>query len=369
MNTSAKRFLGKNIVLLIAVTAAVVSSFFNKPSLEYFDFIDVKTIVCLFCMMAVIEACKNIKLFRICAYYMLKKFAQTRKLVLALVFITFLFSMFIANDMALITFLPFTYMVLKDRVSPRLVMYTIILQNIAANLGGMLTPFGNPQNLYLFSFYNIPTIDFLTIMLPPFLLSIALIFVCCMFVKKKSIEYTLTDFGKFDFKRSVIYGLMFVMTVLMVFNIINFLAGFFIVLALIVLLDRKAVLSVDYPLILTFVSFFIFAGNISKIEAVNIFLSGLVQKSPLIYGIISCQIISNVPTAILFSQFTPPSLYPQLLLAVNLGGMGTLIASLASLISFKSFTKEYKGYTLKYIGYYLLINFSLLIILTAIYIF
>lgn len=361
------RFFKKNVVLLIAAIAAAISAFFVAPSPEYLGYFDYKTLACLFSMMAIIEACKNIRLFRITAAFFLRKFTSTRKMVMALVAITFVFSMFIANDMALLTFLPFAYLVLKPACSVKLVMYTIVLQNIAANLGGMLTPFGNPQNLYLYSYFNIPNDEFFSIMIWPFLLSILLLFICCLFVKDRPIDYRITDYGELDAKRAALYAALFVMAILMVFNVLNYVIGFIIILLIILAADRKALKNVDYPLLLTFAMFFIFTGNVSQIESVRQMLGGLAEKSPLLVGIASCQFISNVPTAILFSRLIPQSLYPRLLLAVNLGGMGTLIASLASLISFTSFMKEYRGKGGMYLGYYSLVNFSLLAVLTLVF--
>jgi Na+/H+ antiporter NhaD/arsenite permease-like protein len=359
-------FLSNNAVLIIAIIAAIITSFFNAELSfgEIFEFLDIKTLSCLFGMMLVIAACKNIKVFRISASYILKKFGSTRKIVFALVFTTFIFSMFIANDMALLTFLPFTFMVFKELKRPKLIMYTIVLQNIGANLGGMLTPFGNPQNLYLYSYYQIPNLEFFKIMGIPFLISILLIIICCFFVKDEHLEPDVRDYGKIDKKRASVYAVLFILSVLIVFRFIPYFIGLGVIVLSMIILDRKAFMGVDYGLLLTFTAFFIFTGNLSKIPAVTQFLTGLVQKSTLLFGIISCQLISNVPSAVLFSRFTPPSLYPELLLAVNLGGMGTLIASLASLISFRAFSREYKQYSLKYFLCYSLVNFSLLIILT-----
>ena len=168
----ALAIVSKNLVLIIALLAAIITSFFNPEISQIYTYLDYKTLASLLAMMIVIAACKNIKIFRISASFILKKFGSTRKIVFALVFTTFIFSMFIANDMALLTFLPFTFMLFKDIKKPYLVMYTIVLQNIGANLGGMLTPFGNPQNLYLYYYYNIPNLEFFKIMLVPFVLSI-----------------------------------------------------------------------------------------------------------------------------------------------------------------------------------------------------
>jgi Na+/H+ antiporter NhaD/arsenite permease-like protein len=357
-----------NIVAVTAALAAVVTSLYCAPPVEtILNYIDYKTIICLFCIMGVIEACKNIRLFRITAAYLLRKFSTARKMVFALVFITFFFSMFIANDMALLTFLPFTYMTLEKTNNIKLIGFTIIMQNIAANLGGLLTPFGNPQNLYLFAYYGIESVEFLTVMLPLFLFSIIILIVCCIFVKNTPLEYRIEDFGRISAKKAALYLAMFVFAILTVFRIADYIVCFIAITALLLIFDRKALLTIDYPLLLTFVSFFIFTGNIAGISGVNEFLSGIAAKSPFFTALLSCQLISNVPTAALFSKFVPRADYKHLLWAVNIGGMGTIIASLASLISFKSFTKKYSGRGIKYLSAYTAINFALAGIFVLVY--
>lgn len=361
-------FIKNNTVLFIAALAAVISSFFCRTSIELFiQYIDLKTISCLFCIMGILEGCKNIKLFRITAAYLLKKFSSSRKMVFALVFITFFFSMFIANDMALLTFLPFSYMVLGQTKNVKLIGFTIIMQNIAANLGGMLTPFGNPQNLYLFSYYHIPTAEFLSVMLFPFLISIVLLIVCCMFVKDTPLSYSIEGYSNISVKKALLYGLMFIIAILAVFRILDYIICLAVIFIVLLLSDRKALLTVDYPLLLTFISFFIFTGNISNMPAVNAFLGRIILKSPFFSALVSCQFISNVPTAVLFSKFVPYGNYKQLLWAVNIGGMGTLIASLASLISYKSFAKNYKENKIKYLVGYTAVNFAFIAVFVSVY--
>lgn len=361
-------FLKNNTVLLIAALAAIVSSFFYLPSIDLFiRYIDIKTIVCLFCIIGILEGCKNIRLFRIIAAYLLKKFSSSRKMVFALVFITFFFSMFIANDMALLTFLPFTYMVLEKTKNVKLIGFTIIMQNIAANLGGMLTPFGNPQNLYLYSYYNIPTTDFLSAMLLPFLISVVLLVACCMFVKDTQLNYSIENYNGTSLKKAVLYGILFFLSILAVFRVVDYIIILIIVFIALVISDRRALLTVDYPLLLTFIFFFIFTGNISNIPEVSAFLDRIILQSPFFSALLSCQLISNVPTAVLFSKFVPYGNYKHLLWAVNIGGMGTLIASLASLISYKSFAKNYKTGKVKYLAGYTLINFSFIAVFVLMY--
>jgi len=280
-----------------------------------------------------------------------------------LVYITFIGSMLIANDMALLTFLPLGYLVLSSTGKEKYMAFTFIMQNIAANLGGMLTPFGNPQNLYLYSVFHIPTLEFIKIMAPPFILSVVLITVCCLlFVKSEPLELDDVQITLSP-GRTLLYLLLFALSIAIVFRGIPYGIGLVIILAVLFFADRKALKKVDYPLLFTFVFFFIFAGNMARIELVRNFFSMLLAKSTLLFSVLSCQCISNVPTAILLSQFTEN--YRDLLVGVNIGGVGTLISSLASLITFREYTRHNPGRTGYYIGMFSLYNFSFLLILTG----
>ena len=294
---------------------------------------------------------------------MVQVFKTARMSVLALVYITFIGSMLIANDMALLTFLPLGYLVLVTTKKEKYMAFTFIMQNIAANLGGMLTPFGNPQNLYLYSNYNIPNLEFVQIMAPPFVLSVILITLCCIvFVKNEPLSLS-EERVELNKKRTTLYLALFAVAILIVFRGIPYLIGLAVILTALLFADRKALLSVDYPLLFTFVFFFIFAGNMARIDAVRGFFSALLDKSTLLFSILSCQVISNVPSAILLSQFTEN--YRDLLVGVNIGGVGTLISSLASLITFREYIKHNPKKTWYYIGLFSAFNFGFLIILTG----
>ena len=282
---------------------------------------------------------------------------------LALVYITFIGSMLIANDMALLTFLPLGYLVLTTTGKRKYMAVTFILQNIAANLGGMLTPFGNPQNLYLYTKFEIPTLEFMSIMAPPFILSILLITICCIiFVKPEPLELQKDDV-KLDPKRTVLYLILFALSIIIVFRVIPYWIGLIIIPVVLLIVDRKALLMVDYSLLFTFVFFFIFAGNMARIDSVREVFSGLLEKNTLLVSVLSCQIISNVPSAILLSQFTGN--YRDLLVGVNIGGVGTLISSLASLITFREYVKLNPGKGKYYVLLFSLFNFAFLFILTG----
>jgi Na+/H+ antiporter NhaD/arsenite permease-like protein len=271
--------------------------------------------------------------------------------------------MFLANDMALLTFLPLGYISLSATGKEKYMAPIFILQNIAANLGGMLTPFGNPQNLYIYTKFNVDTLEFMSIMAFPFALSIVLFTVCCLFLPKEKLELGEGDKESFNKKRAVFYLVLFALTILTVFRIVPYYVCLPIILVAILFADRSALGKVDYPLLLTFVCFFLLAGNVSRIGAVQSFFSSLLESSTLLTAIGSCQIISNVPSAILLSEFTEN--YKELLLGVNIGGVGTLISSLASLITFREYTSHVKGKTLSYVGMFSAFNFGFLIILTV----
>lgn len=355
-------FLKENAVLVIAIIAALLTSFIVPPDAKYLEYFDFKTLSCLFCVLAVVCALRNVKFFYTLARQVVRKFKNARIAILALVYITFIGSMLIANDMALLTFLPLGYFILSTTKKEKYLAFTFIMQNIAANLGGMLTPFGNPQNLYLYSKFNIPDGEFVRIMFPPFILAIALITLCCLiFVKKEALEIEESDV-KLPIGRVAIYLALFAVAIMMVFRFMPYQVGLIIIPLALIFLDKKALMQVDYGLLFTFVFFFIFAGNMGRIDTVRDFFSYLLNINTLVFSALSCQVISNVPSAILLSQFTDN--YRELLLGVNIGGAGTLIASLASLITFKEYTKQDPDHVKQYVVKFSLFNFGFLIALT-----
>ena len=357
-------FVKAHVVMMVALAAALVTTVFVPVDGAYIGYFDFKTLACLFCVLAVVCALKNIQFFYILAKKIVQCFRNARMSVLALVYITFIGSMLIANDMALLTFLPLGWFVLSSTGKEKYMAFTFIMQNIAANLGGMLTPFGNPQNLYLYTKFQIPNLEFMGIMLVPFLLSVALITVCCLlFVKAEPLEVT-DERVCLPLGRTVLYLGLFALSIAIVFRGIPYWIGLIVIPAVLFFADRKALKMVDYPLLLTFVFFFIFAGNMARIDAVRSLLSGLLEKNTLLFSVLSCQFISNVPSAILLSQFTEN--YADLLVGVNIGGTGTLIASLASLITFSEYTRHFPNKSGYYVKLFSLFNFGFLGILTAV---
>ena len=356
-------FIKHNAVFCIAAVLAVITCFIVPPDSEYIGYFDFKTLTCLFCTLAVVCALKNIRFFTILARSIVRKSGTLRAAVTTLIFITFFGSMLIANDMALLTFLPLGYYVLEAVKKEEWMAYTFILQNIAANLGGMLTPFGNPQNLYLYTEFNIPTHEFVEIMFIPFAASTAMILICCMFISKEKIILATDSAERIPKLRASFYIILFALSIIIVFRVIPYWIGLIVIFAGILIADRKALLKVDYSLLGTFACMFVFAGNMSSIGAVRELFSSLLEKSTLVFSALSCQVISNVPSAILLSQFT--SNYKELLYGVNIGGTGTLIASLASLITFAEYSRTGAGSKLKYLGVFTLLNLIFLFALLA----
>lgn len=355
-------FLRKNIVFVISFLAAAVSAALVPPDKEYFEYFDFKTLNCLFCVLAVVSALRNIRFFKVLSRKIAALFRNTRLAVIGLVYITLVGSMLFANDMALIAFLPLSYFVLTETGKQKYTAFTFIMQNFAANLGGMLTPLGNPQNLYLYSKYSIPTGEFMRIMLPYFLLSVALITLCCLFIKPEPLTIP-EESEKLPAARTAVYLILFALAIAAVFNAVSYYVGFIIITAALLFLDKKALREVDYPLMLTFVCFFIFSGNMARIEGVRNFFGALLEKSTLISTVLSCQVISNVPTAILFSQFSDN--YRELLIGVNVGGAGTLVASLASLITYQEYVKSKTGKAGRYMLLFTLYNIGFLFALVG----
>lgn len=356
-------FVKNNAVMCIALMAAVITSIIVPVDLEYLGYIDLKTISCLYSVLAVVCALKNIKFFYTLAQKIVELFKNIRLCVLTLVYITFIGSMLIANDMALLTFLPLGFFVLNSTGNQKYMAFTFIMQNIAANLGGMLTPFGNPQNLYLYTKFNIPNGEFVTIMAPPFVVSILLITICCfIFVKPEPLKVK-GEKVKLPAGKTVLYLVLFVLGIAIVFRTIPYYVGVIVITAVLLFVDKSALKKVDYPLLLTFVFFFVFAGNMSRINAVQNTFSYFLEKNTLLFSVASCQVISNVPSAILLSQFTDN--YADLLVGVNIGGAGTLIASLASLITFREYTRHCPEKTTSYIKQFTAFNFGILAILVV----
>lgn len=354
-------WMKKQAVLCIAIAAMLVTCIFVPVDIKYTEYFNWRTLATLFCTLAVVAAFSHIHVFEFISREIILHLHTLRNATLGLVLITFAGSMLLANDMALLTFLPLGYFVLSSTKNTKSMAFVFIMQNIAANLGGMVTPFGNPQNLYLYSYFRINTVKFMEIMLPSFAAATALIFITCFFVKPEPL--TLHDDTPFTLpkRRTAFYSVLFVCSILIVFRIIPCFLGTAAITVVLLILDKKAIAEVNYPLLGTFCAFFVFSGNLSRIPEISSFFSNLLPKNTLLFGILSCQCISNVPSAVLLSHFTTD--YADLLPAVNLGGLGTLIASLASLITFTEYKKHNPDQVKHYFLLFTAINFSFLLIL------
>ena len=358
---TAADFAKSHVVLLVAIAAAAVTCIFVPPDAAYADYFDLDTLSCLFCTLAVVSALKERHFFEWLAGKIVSAFGNMRRVTFALVFVTYFGSMVMANDMALVTFLPLGWFVLSSCGRTKYTAFVFIMQNVAANLGGMLTPFGNPQNLYLYSYYSIGAGEFFAIMALPFEVAFLLIAAACFFVKPEPVALETPPVQAPPVWRTLIYFVLFALSVLIVFRVFPFYVGLICVTLALLVLEPRAFLKVDYALLLTFCAFFVFSGNLSRIPAVESALGSLVALSPLLVGTASCQVISNVPSAVLLSRFTTD--YRHLLIAVNIGGLGTPVSSLASLITLGEYRKHAPGNTMRYLLLFSLINFGFLAVL------
>lgn len=361
---AAGRFIKGHIMPVAALLLAAVTCVFVPPDGEYATYFDVKTLATLFCTLAVVAAYKNIRFFEWAAKRIVSAFGTLRRVVFALVLITYVGSMILANDMALITFLPLGYVALDSCGRRDKLPIVFVMQNVAANLGGMLTPFGNPQNLYLYSFYGLQMAEFMRVMALPFAVALALILGVCAFVKGDAFSLVVPRDETPCAWRSALYAALFVLSLLIVFNVLPWYVCTAVVVIALLILDGKSLLKVDYGLLITFAAFFVFSGNLARIDAVSAALRSLVEKSPLLVGVGCCQIISNVPTAVLLSRFTTD--YANLLAAVNIGGLGTPIASLASLITLNEFKKRCPERFGRYMATFFAVNFGFLAVLVCV---
>lgn len=338
-------YLKRETVLCVATFLALVSMFFVKPDRGYADYLDARVLALLFCLMTVMEGFKKTGLFEQMANSLLKKVKTFRQLMIVLVGLCFFSSMWITNDVALLTFVPFTILVLRMAQMEQQMIAVVTMETIAANLGSMATPVGNPQNLYLYSVSGMSLGEFIKVMGPLSVLSLMLILAGCLAKKNEKLQIQVVPQIKKEKKTGenlLLLGL-FLVSLLSVLRILSWPALLGITLLACVLLyatGKEEFLpgKVDYGLLLTFVAFFIFIGNMGRIDWVKEVLEQVLAGNELFLGFSGSQVISNVPAAILLSGFTKN--YAALLQGVNIGGLGTMIASLASLISYKFYAEE-----------------------------
>ena len=358
-------FIKKELILTIAILLAVISMFIIPPSADYADYIDFNTLLLLFSLMAVVAGFQKLGLFSKIGTFLLSKISSARQLMLILVFLPFFFSMLITNDVALITFVPFAIVVLRLADQEKLLLPLITFQTIAANLGSMLMPMGNPQNLYLYGRSGLTLPAFIMLMLPLFLLSACILLIAACCIKNAPLsEIKIQDSGnqKTDEKIPLIpffsYLFLLFLCILSVLKVLAPLWSAIIVSIYLLIKDRSLFRKIDYSLLATFVGFFIFIGNLSKVEAFRSALEKIITDHEVYVAILSSQVISNVPAALLLSGFTDR--YSRLIIGTNLGGLGTLIASMASLISYKQLAGEYPQ---KKTAYFILFTVANLVML------
>ena len=355
-------------VFCVSFLLAVLSAFLVHPDAAYLAYPDYRTLALLFCLMILVAGLQSLGIFMMLGHFLLKRVHSIRGLSMVMVLLCFFSSMVITNDVTLITFVPFTILIFRMGGQVQRVLKLIVLETIAANLGSMATPIGNPQNLYLYSVSGLTTAEFAWATLPYAALSLLLLAAAIFtereeplleVVMKERIEGSISGL-----LRSTLPFLgLLALCLLVVFRILPYQPVLICVMAVILLLKRNLYLSVDYFLLLTFLCFFIFIGNMKRIPEINTLLVSVVQGRELLTGILTSQIISNVPAAILLSGFSND--FSALLTGVNLGGLGTLIASLASLISFKFFSREYPDRTGTFLKEFTIWNLAFLIVLTA----
>lgn len=356
-------FFKKEPILCIAALAALLSCLAVPPDAAYLGYIDFRTLALLWALMLVVAGLRNAGLFTHLAHLACERARTVRGMGMLLVCLAFFSSMLITNDVALLTFVPFAVVLLGMANRQQDLMLIVVLQTAAANLGSMLTPVGNPQNLYIYSRYNLSAGDFFRVTGPVWLLSLALVLALCMLLPAARISAFLGEEPGMDRKKLRLHLLLFGVCLLSVFRLLGWPLLLIILLAALLALDRKRLRDADYMLLLTFVAFFVFAGNLARVEAVDRALRQLLDGREYVTALLASQVISNVPAALLLSGFTGNA--RALLLGVDIGGLGTPIASLASLISLKLYSRTRGARTGRYLLLFTLINLLLLALLSA----
>ncbi len=362
MMKKIKEFLAKETGLCVAAACAILTMFFVPPDREYLHYIDFRVLCLLLCLMAVVAGLKSIGIFNWLTYQLLHRIHTGRILGVTLVLLPFICSMFVTNDVALIIFVPFTLMLLEALECSHRIVPVLVIQTIAANLGSMATPVGNPQNLYLYAFYNIGISDFFSVTLPLTVVSLVVLTIVSAFLLPKKLPVQEIECANISsVKNLIINSLLFTLCLLTVFRVIPYPVTTLITMGVLFFANRKLLKEIDYMLLLTFVCFFVVSENLGRIDAVRGFLQLLLQKNTTLTAIGTSQVISNVPAAIVLSGFTDQ--WKALLAGVNIGGLGTPIASLASLITMK-FYMNWSGAKIgKFLGYFLVANLIGLLIL------
>ena len=359
---SIRSFIKKEPVLCISALLAVATMFFVVPDKEYLGYIDFRVLCLLLCLMAVVAGFRSVGAFSWLTYQLLHRIHSGRILGITLVLLPFFCSMLVTNDVALLVFIPFTVVLLMQLGNKKSIIPVTVLQTVAANLGSMATPIGNPQNLFLYSAYNLNAKEFFSVTLPLTAVSLIALTAASFPILPKKLTEDKFDSEKISsIKNLVIYAVLFVLCLLTVFRIVPYPITTVIVVAASLVTDRKLLREIDYMLLLTFVCFFVISENLGRIDIIRNFLQELLNKSTLLTSVGASQIISNVPAAVLLSGFTDN--WSELLSGVNIGGLGTPVASLASLITLKLYMRSEDAKIIKFLAVFSLANIIGLIIL------
>ncbi len=357
-----KEFIKKETVLFIAAICAAATMLLVPPDAQYLHYIDFRVLCLLLCLMAVVAGFKSVGAFQWLTFQLLRRIQNGRILSVTLVMLPFFSSMLVTNDVALLVFVPFTLALLNQLGCERNIIPVIVLQTIAANLGSMATPVGNPQNLYLYAAYNLGAGDFFSVTLPLTLVS----FLCLVAAAFPALPRALPEQNLQEAKISSVKNLLidtalFVLCLLTVFRVVNYVVTTVVIVAVLAVVDRRLLKEIDFMLLMTFVCFFVVSENLGRVDAIRNFLQGLLGQSTLLTSVGASQVISNVPAAVLLSGFTDQ--WRDLLAGVNIGGLGTPIASLASLITLKLYLRWPGADVLKFVGVFTVANVIGLVIL------
>lgn len=368
MAQKIKNYLRGDTVLSVSLVLALLSCLIEPPSLQYLRYIDFNTLIMLFCLMLIIEGLREQNFLQFIGSRILIKVKTRRGIVFTLVFLCFISSMFITNDVSLITFVPFGIMILEMINLTDKMCGTITLMTIAANLGSMFTPIGNPQNLYLFSLSGMGVPDFLELMwlytgLAAFMLTVIVV----VFYPEEHLQLDMRTEQLNDKRAVAFYLLLFTLCVLTVAHFVPHLVLLAVVTAALLYKNKKLFTQIDYSLLLTFLFFFIFVGNMNHIGSLHDFIGSILTGNEVLISVLVSQVISNVPAAMLLSGYSDN--YAALIIGTNMGGLGTLIASMASLISYKQVAAKYPHLRWQYLTIFTVDNLIFLAALYALYLF
>ena len=359
-----KSFFEKETVLCIAALCAIATMFLVPPDAHYLEYIDFRVLCLLLCLMAVVAGFKSVGAFQWLTYQLLRRIRSGRILGITLVLLPFFSAMLVTNDVALIVFVPFTLMLMEQLGCSRQIVPIIVLQTVAANLGSMATPVGNPQNLYLYAANSMNPVDFFSVVLPLTAVSLVALTAAAYPVLPKQLqEQQLEDAQISDVRKMLIYVALFVLCLLTVFRVVPYPITTVLLILILLVVNRALLKEIDLMLLLTFVCFFIVSENLGRVDAVRSFLQSLLERNALLTAVGTSQIISNVPAAVLLSGFTDQ--WQDLLAGVNIGGLGTPVASLASLITMKIYMAWPNSNVGKFLGIFTLANVLGLVILLA----